>query len=341
MEEGTAAELNARRPAVAVFTWLRLVRVFQKVDQLTVEHLRRWHLSVAQFDVLAQVGRAEGLTQQRLAEALFVTKGNVCQLLVRMEKDGLIRRCHVGRSNQLFLTAAGRTLFAEVVPAHEELLARLFSAIPDSEQRQLAQLLRNFDHSLRKTNSQGDKDMTTQTAQQTITWNIDKAHSSVEFAVKHMMFSTVKGRFSEFSGTITEHTSDLSLSAVDVTVDTASIDTHEDKRDGHLRSADFFDVENNPTISFKSTRVRPIHADRFTVTGDLTIHGTTRSVDLDVEKTGSGKNPWGMEVAGFSASTQISRKDFGLTYNAALETGGVLIGDAVKISLEIEAVKQA
>jgi polyisoprenoid-binding protein YceI/DNA-binding MarR family transcriptional regulator len=340
MEE-SSADSSASRPSAAVLTWLRLVRVFQQVDQLTVEHLRRWRLSVAQFDLLAQVGRSEGLTQQRLADALFVTKGNVCQLLDRMEADGLLRRCQVGRSKQLFLTDAGRRLFAEVVPAQEQLLNRLFAGISETDQRQLAQQLRNFHRSLRKTHSIGEQKMATETAQQTITWAIDKSHSSVEFGIKHMMFSTVKGRFSEFGGTITEHASDLSLSSVDVTIDTASIDTRDEKRDAHLRSADFFDVEANPTITFKSTKVRAISGARFAVIGDLTLHGVTRSVELDVEKTGSAKNPWGVEVAGFSATAQINRKDFGLNWNAALEAGGVLVGETVKISIELEAAKQA
>lgn len=135
-----------RRQAVA--TWLRLTHVFQKVEHVSVEHLRQWGLSVAQFDVLAQVGAAEGSTQQELADALLVTKGNVCQLLDRMERSELIQRRQDGRTNRLFLTDAGRRLFAEVVPAHEAMIAEQLAALAPGEQRQLLALLRKLDHAL-------------------------------------------------------------------------------------------------------------------------------------------------------------------------------------------------
>lgn len=147
--ESSGFEL-AGRPGQAVLTWLRLVHVFQKIDQQSADHLRSWGLSVAQFDMLATVGKSEGLTQQKLAEALLVTKGNVCQLVDRMERDGLLRRCQVGRSNQLFLTDDGRRLFHDVVPAQEKLIEELFSSMSDEDQAQLAVLLRKFDQSLRR-----------------------------------------------------------------------------------------------------------------------------------------------------------------------------------------------
>ncbi|MDB4873305.1 MAG: YceI family protein [Gemmatimonadales bacterium] len=341
MEDYTAVRKRSSRLALPVLAWFRLTHVFQKVDQLSAEHLRGWGLSVAQFDMLAQVGAAEGATQQQVAEALLVTKGNICQLVDRMERDGLLRRCQAGRTNQLFLTEAGRNLYNKVIPAQEALITRVFSALSNDDQAQLQLLLRTVDHSLRNFSLVGETYMTTQDEPSTITWVIDQSHSSVEFAIKHMMFSTVKGRFASFSGTIVEHSTDLSLSSVDVTINVVSIDTHEEKRDEHLRSGDFFLAEEHPTITFKSTRVQPVNAERFNVIGDLTIRGVTRSVNLEVTKTGTGTNPWGSQVAGFSAETQISRKDFGLVYNVALETGGVLVGDNVKISLEIEATKQA
>jgi polyisoprenoid-binding protein YceI/DNA-binding MarR family transcriptional regulator len=341
MEVKTSNGGQPDRPALSVLAWLRLARVYQKVDQLSGEHLRSWGLSVAQFDMLVQVGAAEGLTQQRVADSLLVTKGNICQLVDRMERDGLLRRCHAGRSNQLFLTDEGRRLYERVLPDHQAMIARVFSDVAVDDQAQLLSLLRKVDHSLRDSNSRGERTMTTQTEPQIITWVIDKAHSSVEFSVKHMMFSKVRGRFGSFSGTIAEHASDLSLSAVDVTIDVSSIDTREEKRDEHLRSGDFFLAEQFPTITFKSTRVVPINTERFTVVGDLTIRGTTRQVSLDVTKTGTGTNPWGQQVAGFSAETEINRKDYGLVYNVALEAGGVLVSDNVKIFLEIEAAKQA
>jgi len=170
-------------------------------------------------------------------------------------------------------------------------------------------------------------------------WQIDAAHTEVEFAVRHMMISTVKGRFPDVSGTIELDDSDLSGSSVEVEIGVASVDTRQADRDEHLRSADFFDVENHPKMTFRSRRVEPVGEDRFRVIGDLTIRGETREVILDASAEGRAVDPWGNEKAGFTASTTIDRRDFGLTYNAALETGGVLVGNEVKITLEVQAAK--
>ncbi len=170
------------------------------------------------------------------------------------------------------------------------------------------------------------------------THTIDATHSNVEFAVKHMMISTVKGRFSEVTGEIHLDESNLAASKVDVDVNVASIDTREPQRDAHLRSADFFDAENLPTMTFRSRTIEGT-LDQFKVTGDLTIHGVTKPLTLDVTHEGRGRDPWGGERIGFAATSRIKRSDFGLTWNAALETGGFLVGDDVKISLDVEAVK--
>ena len=172
-------------------------------------------------------------------------------------------------------------------------------------------------------------------------WQIDPAHTLVEFAVKHMMFATVKGRFGGVRGTIVEDAADPSRSSVEVEIEAASIDTRDEKRDAHLRSPDFLDVESYPTITFKSSRVEHAGRDRLRVVGDLTIHGTTREVVLDTTINGRGTTPFGQEVAGFTAETTINRRDFGLNWNVALEAGGVLVGDTVKILLEVEALKQS
>jgi polyisoprenoid-binding protein YceI len=172
-------------------------------------------------------------------------------------------------------------------------------------------------------------------------WNIDPAHSVVELAVKHMMFSTVKGRFRSVAGTVVLNEADLAASSVSAEIEAASIDTGEPTRDNHLRSADFLDVETFPSIAFVSTEVVPRGRGRFVVVGDLTIHGVTREVSLEAELVGTGTDPWGGQRAGFAASTTINRRDFGLTWNQALETGGVLVSDQVKISLEIQATAQA
>ncbi len=181
--------------------------------------------------------------------------------------------------------------------------------------------------------------MSTTTAPARTTWKIDPAHSHVEFGVKHMMITTVKGRFAGVDGTVLMDESNLANAEVDVRIDASTIDTREPQRDAHLRSADFFDVEKFPHITFKSRRITDRSGQRFTLDGDLTIHGVTREVTLDVTEEGRGKDPWGGERAGFTASTKINRKDFGLHWNQTLETGGILVGEDVKISLELELVK--
>ena len=170
---------------------------------------------------------------------------------------------------------------------------------------------------------------------------IDPAHTHVEFAVRHLMISTVKGSFKELQGTVRVDESDTTRPAVSVTINAASIDTREPQRDAHLRSADFLDVDRAPAIAFKSRRADGQLDRPFKLAGDLTIRGVTREVVLDVVPEGRGVDPWGNERAGFSATARISRGEFGLTYNQVLEAGGVLIGDEVKISIDVELVKQA
>jgi polyisoprenoid-binding protein YceI len=171
-------------------------------------------------------------------------------------------------------------------------------------------------------------------------WNFDPSHSSVGFSVRHLMISKVRGHFGKWEGTFDYDESDPTKSKLAVRIDAASIDTREEKRDAHLRSPDFFDVEKFPTLTFTSTRVERA-GDDLVVHGDLTIRDVTRAVQLKVESLGRSKDPWGGERAGFSASTSINRKDFGLHWNVALETGGVLVGEKIEISIEIEAVRAA
>ena len=172
------------------------------------------------------------------------------------------------------------------------------------------------------------------------TWSIDPAHSHVEFAVRHLMLATVKGRFSAVSGTILSEDAEPAKGEVDIEIGVGSIDTRDSQRDAHLRSDDFFDVDNFPTMTFKSRRIVDAKGDRFSVVGNLTIRGVTREVALDVTSEGRGKDPWGGERAGFSATAKIKRSDFGLTWNQLLETGGVAVGDDVKISIDVELVMQ-
>ncbi len=173
------------------------------------------------------------------------------------------------------------------------------------------------------------------------TWQIDGSHSAVEFAVKHMMVSRTKGRFAKFDGQIELDEQNLAGSSVAVVIDVASIDTNDEKRDEHLRGADFFDAATYPKITFTSTNITQKGGDKFEVLGDLTIKDVTEQVVLKVEAQGAGTSPWGQQVAGYEASTSINRKDFGLTWNVALETGGFLVGDEIKINLDVELTKQA
>ncbi len=170
------------------------------------------------------------------------------------------------------------------------------------------------------------------------TWDIDPSHSSVEFSVRHMMFSKVKGRFGSFRGTIVIG-DEPEESSVEATVDVASIDTGDENRDAHLRSAEFLDVENHPQMTFVSRAVRR-EGDHYVVAGDLMLRGVTRPVELELELNGIGSDPFGGTRAGFSATTELSRKEFGLEWNVALETGGVLVGDKVQVSLEIQASRR-
>jgi polyisoprenoid-binding protein YceI len=174
----------------------------------------------------------------------------------------------------------------------------------------------------------------------TTTWNIDPAHSVAEFKVKHMMISNVKGRFSKIPGALILDESDLKNSRVEVSIDAVSINTGEEQRDAHLKSADFFDVEKFPTLTFKSKGITIVRDGELSVEGDLTIHGVTRAVRFAVEgPTPPSKDPWGNTRVAISATAKINRKDFGLTWNAALETGGILVGEEVTITIETQFVK--
>jgi len=173
------------------------------------------------------------------------------------------------------------------------------------------------------------------------TWTIDPDHSNVGFKVRHLMVSNVKGNFNKFVGTVEINDKDVARSKVDVTIDTASINTNVQKRDEHLRSPDFFDVAKYPVMTFVSHKVAQAGKDRLKVSGDLTLHGITKAVVLDVEgPSAESKDPWGNIRRGATATTTINRKDFGLVWNKALETGGVAVGEEVTISLEIEMIRK-
>ncbi len=170
------------------------------------------------------------------------------------------------------------------------------------------------------------------------TWNIDPTHSAINFSVRHMVFAKVRGRFGKWNGAIQVDPTDLSRGSVEVEVDAASIDTGVADRDTHLRSADFLNVESFPKLRFKSTRVEKVDGEHLRLTGDLTIGNATREVVLEVEYAGQAKDPWGNTRVAFTATTSIERSSFGLTWNQALEAGGVLVGDRIDIELEVQAV---
>lgn len=171
------------------------------------------------------------------------------------------------------------------------------------------------------------------------TYTIDPSHSRLGFVVRHAMVTKVRGSFADFSGTVTVDGANPAASSVSITAQLASVDTKDEARDGHLRSADFFDVEANPEMTFTSTSIAPSGDDEYTVTGDLTIRGVTKPVTIDLEYTGEAKDPFGNDRIGFEGKAEINRKDWGLEWNAALETGGILVGEKVKLELDISAIR--
>ncbi len=181
----------------------------------------------------------------------------------------------------------------------------------------------------------------TATLTETSTWTVDAAHAEVGFSVRHLMISTVRGRFGAVTGTVTLNERAPEQSTVDVTVDVTSIDTRTEQRDAHLRSPDFFDVATYPSMRFVSTSIEGDTTGDFRVVGDLTIRDVTRPVTLDVTSEGRGMDPWGNERLGFSATGKVNREDFGLTWNQALEAGGVVVGKDVKLAIDAELVRQA
>ncbi len=174
-----------------------------------------------------------------------------------------------------------------------------------------------------------------------MSWQIDPAHSHIQFSVRHMMISNVRGRFENFTGVVEFNEQDPTRSSVDVQIEAASINTREAQRDGHLKSPDFLNADKYPYLTFKSKRIEKTDATHGRVIGVLTIRDIAKEVVLDVEYSGQAKSPWGTTSAGFSATTKINRKDWDLTWNQALETGGVLVGDQVTVNIELEIVKQA
>jgi polyisoprenoid-binding protein YceI len=172
-----------------------------------------------------------------------------------------------------------------------------------------------------------------------MSWKIDPVHSEINFTVRHMMISNVRGGFEKFNGTVDFNEANPAASSVEVQIDAASINTRDAQRDGHLKSPDFFDVQNYPWITFKSKRVNVVDVNHGRITGDLTIHGVTKEVVLDAEYAGMMKSPFGTLNAGFSATTKINRKDWGLMWNMAMETGGVMVGEEIKINIELEIIK--
>ncbi len=170
-------------------------------------------------------------------------------------------------------------------------------------------------------------------------WALDTAHSSVDFSVRHMMIANVKGTFTSFNATIEADPADLTTANIEFSVDTASVDTRNKDRDGHLVSADFFDSANYPAMTFKAVAIEKTDDGEYNLIGNLTLRGVTKQETFAVTFEGQGKDPWGNEKAGFSVTGTLNRSDYGLVWNAALETGGVLVGDKVKVNLQIQAAK--
>ncbi len=181
---------------------------------------------------------------------------------------------------------------------------------------------------------------TSETQAPVTTWVIDPDHSLAEFSIRHMMISTVRGSFPGLSGEIVGDVNDLRSAHAHIAIDVSTVDTRQKDRDKHLRSADFFDVENHPAITFDSTKIQRVSDNAYDIEGNMSIRGTTRPITVRAEYMGTSKDPWGNVRAGFSATAEVNRKDFGLQWNQALETGGVLVGDKVKMSVELETVRK-
>ncbi|MEO5951382.1 MAG: YceI family protein [Chloroflexia bacterium] len=185
---------------------------------------------------------------------------------------------------------------------------------------------------------------TPETQEQTVankTWTIDPSHTSVSFSAKHMMVSTVRGHLGPISGAIEIDDTDFTKSEIEVVIDIANLQTRDEKRDAHLKSGDFFDVENFPSALFKSTRIESLGGEKYSVVGNLSVRGTTKEITLDTQFEGFTTNPWGMKLVAFTATAKINRKDWGLNWNVALEAGGVLVGDQIKLDIDVEAIKQS
>ena len=172
------------------------------------------------------------------------------------------------------------------------------------------------------------------------TWKLDETHTTLGFSARHAMVAKVRGRFNDFEGSFTIDADSPENSTANVTIKTASIDTRNEDRDTHLKSPDFLDVEKNPEVTFTSTSIKHTSGNDFVVGGDLTINGVSRNVEVELTYVGTSQDPWGGTRIGFEGGTELSRKDFGLTWNVALETGGVLVGDKIKLDIDVEAVKQ-
>ncbi len=172
------------------------------------------------------------------------------------------------------------------------------------------------------------------------TWTLDPAHTAVNFSAKHMMVTTVRGNLGPVSGAIELDENDFTNSEIEVVIDVANLHSRDERRDTHLKSGDFFDVENFPSATFKSKKIERTGDDTYKVFGDLTVRATTREVTLDTQFEGFTKSPWGTQVAAFSATTKLNRKDWNLNWNVALEAGGVLVGESVKLEIDVEAIKQ-
>jgi len=175
----------------------------------------------------------------------------------------------------------------------------------------------------------------------TTKWVLDSTHSELGFKIKHLMITNVSGSFNNFQGEVETEGEDFSTAQINVTVDMASISTNNEQRDEHLRNSDFFEVENHPELTFKSTRIEKVDSDTFTLNGELTLKGITKPVKLNVEYNGVTKDPWGGERAGFVITGKINRSDWGVNFNGVLETGGLMLGEEVKINSEVQLVKQA
>jgi polyisoprenoid-binding protein YceI/DNA-binding MarR family transcriptional regulator len=343
-----AREIKQSKPfaSVAEEAFLNLGRTFEVLQEKVAALLKEYQLTLPQYNILRILrGAPEGLTCSQIAERMLTPDPDVTRLLDRLEARPLIARTRSQEDRRVVMariTPYGLELLSQIDRPIEGLLQRMLEPAGKTRLKNLIEtleLLREI--AAEEGSAHGIDEFKKGNDMSQIIYQIDSSHSAAHFSVRHMMIANVRGEFTKVSGTIVYDPENPANSSVEAVIDASSIATNDPQRDAHLRSPDFLDVERYPVLTFKSKSISGQRGE-WKMTGDLTIRGITREVTLDVDgPTPEARDPWGGARIGATATGKINRKDFGLTWNTVLETGGVLVGDEVKLTLDIEGVRQA